>query len=36
MGKEIQEVLPEAVSTDDNGYMKVNYSMLDVELTEIS
>tara|TARA_B100001123_G_scaffold227229_1_gene255719 strand:- start:18308 stop:19123 length:816 start_codon:yes stop_codon:yes gene_type:complete len=36
MGKEIQEVLPEAVLIDDNGYIKVNYSMLDVELTEIS
>jgi len=36
MGHEIQKILPEAISIDENGYLKVKYSMLDVELAEIS
>jgi hypothetical protein len=36
MGDEIQKILPEAISIDENGYLKVKYSMLDVELAEIS
>ena len=35
MGQDLLELLPEAVSEGDNGYLQVNYNLLDVEFKQI-
>ena len=35
MGQDLLELLPEAVREGDNGYLEVNYSLLDVEFKKV-